>query len=323
MSDATAWLWHRLHRPLDEVQATRAVLGVDEAAARNVLARLLLESDEARAVLDTAPHVIRVLRNQQGTVVRTEASIRGPVLWAATISHRAASGFQDDLYVCAMPVRDYDIAENRALAAALDELRRAGRQLDGIPADPPDPHHVAIRSRGRRAGTLGGHPRLRGVPQKRPSPRDLAKVRTGTARALYEPAVALLERIAEGPRLADLTRFVDRVNAAHHDLLRQVVTEVERCGAEVPGLRTWRGQLFSGHLRYLPPRERGAGLEAGVLLDDVVFALAPTAGHRPATTAGAGSPSGPGRRTVVVRELEDVRRVLIGGTAPAAVGAPG
>jgi hypothetical protein len=291
-------VWDRLNRPLDDVQATRALLGFDEASARHVLARLLLASDEAREVLESTAHVIRVLRNEQGTLVRSEPSIRGPVLWTETVSLRAASGFQNDLYVCAMPVRNYDIAENRALAAALGELRRAGRLLDGVKAGPPDAHQELLRGRARRAAQLGSHPRLHGVPTRRPQSRDLTRIRNGQARGLYGAAVALLERVAEGPRLEDLSPFVDRANAAHHELLRTVVGEVERSGRAVAPFRTWRGQLYSGHIRYLPPRERSGGAVSGVVLDDVVLTLSersePAAGHR----------------RVVVRQPADVRRHL-------------
>ena len=129
MTSATAWLWARLHRPFDDVEAVRALLGVDDGTARHLLARLVLASDEARRLVEATPPLIRVLRNTQGTVLRTEPSIRGPVQWSATIAHRAASGFQDDLYVCAMAVRDYDLAENRALAAALALHRIIERPL--------------------------------------------------------------------------------------------------------------------------------------------------------------------------------------------------
>jgi hypothetical protein len=301
------------------VQVVQALLGLDDVAARHLLARLLLDSAEARALVEATPPLIRVLRNQQGTVLRTEASIRGPVLWNATISHRAASGFQDDLYVCAMAVRDYDLAENRALAAALLVLRRAGRLLDGITADPPDDHQATLRARARRAANLGSHPRLRGVATRRPSPRELAKVRSGTARTAYEPAVAFLERTAQGPALADLECYVDRQHRAHHELLRLVVGEVERTGALVEPLRTWRGQLFSGRLRYLPPRQRGADAAAGVAVGEVVFAL-PEPGDP--TERGAAEAAvvarHRGRRVVVVTDPDDVRRALGGSrTEPA------
>ena len=301
MSSATAWLWDRLHRPLDVVQATRALLGVDEVAARYLLGRLLLDSDEAHALLDATPRLLRVLKNQQGTVVRTEASIRGPVLWSATIAHRAASGFADDLYVCAMAVRDYDLAENRALAAALRLLARAGRALDGVPVQPRDHRHAELRAGAKRAAALAAHPRLRGVTSRRPAPRELAKIRAGTARAAYEPAVALLDRVARGPQLDDLLPFVDEPNADAHDLLRLVVSCVERTGQVVEPLRTWRGQLFSGQLRYLPPRPGGPPGTSGVALGDLV--LVPPGRDHPGDPAVAARGSG---RSVVVATSPDV-----------------
>lgn len=319
MPSTTAWVWDRLHRPFDEVQVVRALLGWDEAAARLLLARLLLGSDEARRLLEATPPLIRVLRNRQGTVVRTEPSIRGPVLWSATISHRAASGFQDDLYVCAMAVRDHDVAENRALAAALDVLRRAGRLLDTA-ADSHDGHDATLVARGRRAAHLASHPRLRGVATKRPSARELTKVRSGSARASYEPAVALLDRAARGPALGELEPLVDPEHRAHHGLLRLVVDELEGYGAPLEPLRTWRGQLFSGHLRYLPPvrrsRAQRAGTPVGVAVGPLTFALPEPGG----ADGGPGAAPAAGPRVVVVRGADDVRRAVRAPVATAAGG---
>lgn len=318
--EASRWLWDRLNRPFDEVQVVRALLGLDEPTAHHLLARLVLGSEQAERLLEVAPQLIRVLRNEQGTLVRVEASIRGPILWPATISHRAASGFQDDLFVCASAVRNYDVAENRALAAALHELRRAGRQLDALGAEPSCRTHLALRSVARRASSLANHARLRHVATKRPSSRDLAKARSGTARVAYQPALDLLERISAGPALDDVAPFVDRRNAAHHDLLRTVVTALEAQGRVVAPFRSWRGELFSGHLRYLPPGERGAGQPAGVLLDDVAFVAA---GPDEAGVAAALRRRHPHHRVVVVTEPEVVGHELSRGPAAPPPRSPG
>jgi hypothetical protein len=305
-ASAIGWIWERIQRPCDHVAVVRALAGFDEAASRTVVARLLLASAEARRLLEATPHLIRVLRNQQGTRIRIEPSIRGPVLWSATITHRAATGFSDEVFVCASAVRDYDVAENRALAAGLRELRQAGRQLDVDEAETCR-ELAALRAAGRRAAQLGGHTRLRGVPTRWPSTRDLAKIRQGTARVAYQPALDLLERITTGPPLEEVTAFVDADNAAHHGLLRLVTTELEAAGVEVGPFRTWRGQLFSGHLRYLPPGRRGAGAPSGVILDDVAFVL-------PTSPLGSSVPAlaqrYPRHRIVPVSRAEDVRRAL-------------
>lgn len=313
MTTATGWLWERLNRPFDEVQVTRALLGFDEVSARHLLARLLLESDEARRLLEVAPQLVRMLRNQQGMVVRLEPSIRGPVLWPETISHRAASGFQDDLFVCATPVRDYDVPENRALLAALHDLRRAGQVLDALPGDPPSMHQASLRAAARRAGHHAGHNRFRKVPSKRPVVRDLTKIRTGPAAVAYEPAVAVLERVARGPALHDLDPFVDRRHAAGHELLRLVLTGLERAGMEPIQLRTWRGQLFSGHLRYVPAGERGAREPGVVLLDDVAF----IAGDASDSDAAAAGRRHVRHRVVRVHTSDDVSGVAAGSPAGA------
>jgi hypothetical protein len=283
---------------------TRALLGLDEVGARHLLARLLLDSDEGCALLDAAPRLIRVLKNQQGTVVRAEASIRGPVLWNATIAHRAASGFADDLYVCAMAVRDYDLAENRALAAALRALAMAGRALDGVPASAGDSRQLELRAGARRAAALAAHPRLRGVATRRPPPRELAKVRAGTARVAYGPALALLERVSRGPQLDELLPCLDRANAEHHELLQLVVRHVERTGQLVEPFRTWRGQLFSGHLRYLPPRPGGRPGTSGVALGDLVLVL--PGAVDPQDPAAATTSAGPRGRPVVLATGSEV-----------------
>lgn len=319
MTTATMWLWERLSRPFDEVQVTRALLGFDEVSARHLLARLLLESDDARRLFEVTPQLIRVLRNQQGMVVRVEPSIRGPVLWPETISHRAASGFQDDLFVCATAVRDYDVPENRALLAALHDLRRAGQMLDALPGDPPSAHQASLRAAARRAGHHAGHSRLRKVPSKRPDVRDLTKIRTGSASAAYGPAVAVLERVARGPSPDDLVPFIDRRHAADHELLRLVVTGLERAGMQPIQLRTWRGQLFCGHLRYLPAGERGSRQPGVVVLDDVVF----VAGDATDDDAAAAGLRHPRHRVVRVGAPDHVSGVVASSTAGAARGKAG
>jgi hypothetical protein len=294
---ATAWVWSRLDRPFDEVRVTGALLGLDEAGARHLLARLLLEGEEAGDLLAAAPELLRVLSNRMGMVLRTEDTIRGSVQWSATISGRAATGFQVERYVCAVPVRDHDIVENRALAAALVELRRRSGDLRGLGAEPPDHREAGWARLAGRAGSLGDHQRLRGVDRHRPSGRERARVRSGPARARYEPALALLERVERGPSLGDLETFVDRRHRAGHELLRTVAIALESTGRPSGPLRAWRGGLYDGHLRYLPPGERGSGVDGGVLLDGCLF-VGPH-GVVPA-------PSGPIRCTVVVHSPADV-----------------
>ena len=56
---------------------------------------------------------------------RCIGELRGPVLWSETMSARASSFGDRDLFICATPSRAYDIDENRILVAALDTSSRS------------------------------------------------------------------------------------------------------------------------------------------------------------------------------------------------------
>ena len=77
---------------LPRTQLASTLLGLSPEAVRHVLARRLLDSPEARHLLDVAPGMMRSLDNELQTRETLEmGTISGPDMWPKTISARAAS----------------------------------------------------------------------------------------------------------------------------------------------------------------------------------------------------------------------------------------
>ena len=319
-------LWERLARPFEVVGTLSALTGLSRPAIGELVGTAVATSPEAERLLAAFPRTVRSLATSMSTQAeRCIGELRGPVLWSETLSARASSFGDPDLYICATPSRAYDIDENRVLVAALLAVRDAARSAVehlGAASRYQDPEvRTAIRN-GNDAGRAAEHPSLSDVTRGRPTPRALKRTRTGKKRASYEPAVAVLDRVGDPVAPVDLLSLCDRRTRAQHRALLHVLEDLEALGGELPELRAEAGSLFAGPVQFHHPgraAERGglSGIVVGQLLVDVPDRLAglDAAAADEALAARSGA-----RDHVVVRSADDVRRAVGRAVALAAAG---
>lgn len=306
-------LWSRLARPFDVPSTVAALTGLSGPISAQLVGLAVANSPEAAHLLDTMPRTIRSLATSMETQKeRCKGELRGPVLWSETMSARASSFGDTDLYVCATPSRAYDIDENRVLVAALARLSDAGKSAgEAREEHVEDPQVRKARRIGMEAGRWAEHPSLQSVVREQPRPRALRRARAGKHRKTYGPAIAMLDRITNPLGARDVLAWCDERTRLQHRVFMGVVERLESTGGRLPDFRVERGALYSGPVQYHHGRigEQGAlsGVVVGQLLIDVPDRLADP--DRDRAEAALAARSG-GRRTMVVMDESDLDRAV-------------
>jgi hypothetical protein len=264
-------LWARLSRPFEVTGTVSALTGLSPALIAQVAGTAVATSIEAETLLANMNRTIRSLATSMDTQKeRCKGELRGPVLWSETMSARASSYGDTDLYICSTPSRAYDIDENRVLVAALGRLADAGHQAgDGLEKiDTPQVHHA--RRVGMEAGRWAAHPSLQSVTREQPRPRALRRARAGKHRKTYGPAIDLLEREANPLSAHEVLEWCDERTRAQHAVFMGVVDRLEATGGHLPDFRVERGALYCGPLQYHHGRQGTAEL-AGIVVGDLLL----------------------------------------------------
>ncbi len=267
-------VWKLIDPPFRPIDAARAIFGLTPAAARHVVGRELLNSDEALRLLDETPDMIRYLRNQLAfRNIRSVGAVLGPIQWQATITARAAAGFPEDLFICAAPYRDFDLPENQVLAYALKRLVDAGRHVNLLDRESFDDERVTeARARARQALSYFEHRSLVGV-KPRNDPSTLRKLERSTDLATYRSVLDFLPRATRPLSQRAINHLSDRRTALQHKVLLAVLATLIREGVNVRPLQPVNGVLVGGPVEYRHPGSRGLpgahGIRVGEILIDV------------------------------------------------------
>lgn len=246
----TAWVLARLTRPYDPVRAASALLGLPQRAASALVGTVVATCDETEQLLAAMPRILRSLAiATTDRPERCHGELRGPVLWSETMSARATSVGDPGLFVCATTTKAYDTAENRILKAALSVIARAGHSAThGV-----DLHGDDVLRRARhnehQARHLLEHQALSGVPLGRISSRGIRRTATGSRRATYRPAMALLARSHDPLQAHHLRGRASAATLADHDLLAASLAALDERGKALPLLND-HGGLAAGLIRY-------------------------------------------------------------------------
>jgi len=160
--EAANGLWARLARPFALIEVVDALLGLSTEVVQQLAGVTVAVCDEAADLLGDAPLLVRSLTTSVASKsVRTRGEIRGPVLWSETMSARASTGGDTDLFVCKAPQRDYDTPENQVLVRALKAIVDAGNAVELVGAHEYDDHTLRLaRDRAREARRYLDHPAL-------------------------------------------------------------------------------------------------------------------------------------------------------------------
>jgi len=265
-------IWRRLNRPFNLVHAVPALTGYPASDVADLVVLHLAVSAEAEALLAAVPTMMRSLASS--TTAEAERSVghmRGPIMWAETLTARANTFGADDVFVCAAPRRDHDISENRALVTALSHIARADRYLGS------DAVHYFDESRRRRisanasaARALLRSKQLKNVKIGRFGTRELHKVARGRRANQYREAVDLLHRRIEPLRAAELHTLCDQRTIGEHHALVLVMAAIQRRGFALAPFDVQDGELVAGRLRYRNWRNATVAGNHGVLVDHVL-----------------------------------------------------
>lgn len=297
-------VWRLVDHPFKPIDAARAIFGLTPAAARHVVGRELLNSDEAGILLDATPDIFRYMRNQLNyREVRSVGAVLGQISWHSTIMARAASGFPEDLFVCSAPYRDFDLPENRVLAFALKRLVDAGRHVNLLDRESFDDERVTqARARARQAESYLGFRSLNGV-KPRNDPATVRKLRRSTDRAVYEPVIQFLPRSVRPLSSWAINHLGDRRTSQQHKVLLAVLATLRREGIEVRPLRPEHGMLIGGPVVYRHPGSRGMAGAHGIRIGDILIDVPDVSGDPTGSIRRLGERSG--RLTGFVVETVD------------------
>lgn len=271
----TAAILARVARPYDPVRVVGTLLGLPQRAARQLVGTVLATCDETEALLDAMPTIVRSMAI--ATTDRAErcyGELRGPVLWSETMSARSASAGDPGLFVCSTTTKAYDTVENRVLKSALAAIERAGHDATHGFDSHGDEALRRARHNEHRARHLLEHRTLSAVPVTRISGRALHRTRAGSRRSTYQPAIAVLLRSYEPVDAGHLLPRLSDATLAEHDLLAQALAALDARTPTTTPLRTSRGALAAGPIRY---DHLGGVSVDGVMItapDDIAPALA-------------------------------------------------
>jgi hypothetical protein len=301
-----------LARPYDPERVTAALLGLPTRTARQLVGAVLATCEEAEHLLAAMPSIVRSMAI--ATTDRAErcvGEIRGPVLWAETMSARSASAGDPGVFVCATTTKAYDTDENRVLKAALAAISRSGH-LAEVGADGHAGDVVRrARHNGQHAGRLLEHQTLALVPVVRPTGRALRRTRAGSRRHTYRPALELLGRAREPMHAAHLGALADDRTRAQHDLLAATLQHVEDVSGTARALRSDHGGMTAGRVTYHHPgRHDDLHHVDGILIGDVLLDVPdPLVGDLDQARAGLEARAGT-RRAVLATGPEQVEEAV-------------
>jgi hypothetical protein len=314
--DAVADIWFRLRRPFDPVAAVAAITGLPPGTVTHLVGAAVATSPEAERLLDELPTTVRALATALVTHhERCRGGLRGPILWSETMSARASTFGDQNLFVCTTPSRAYDVAENRVLVAALVAVHAAaGAATRHAPVQ--DQGTAAFRRakrNGHDARRFAEHPSLQRVAREHPGGRALRRTRTGKKAKVYEPALRLLERAADPLSVDEVRAWCDRRSRDQLRLLAGLLAGLEGESVPMPPLQTTQGHLVSGPVAYhhRPVGGRGPGAPvAGILLGPLLIDVPDAAVADPRAAQRALEARAGGRDALVVMDDGDLDRAV-------------
>jgi hypothetical protein len=273
-SDALALrsLWSRLGRGEHPLDAMRSLAGVPEESLRDLALLWIATTSEAAHLIETTPELLRALAST--TTMRSErcvGNVQGPVLWSETLNARAHTMGGDDVFVCGVQSRDFDVAENRVLLGALDLLTRSASVLEGEAASMLSPGTRAlIRQRADEARRLRGDRHLEGVRRGRVARNSMQKVERSRRARHYAPAAAVMHRRTSPFDAATLVEVVDPATASQLRALELVLGAIERRSPRRAPLRCDGIEAMAGPVRYRNWRRATGTGRHGIRVGDLL-----------------------------------------------------
>jgi len=192
-------LWARLGEGEHSTDAIRSLCGIPESWLSDLAVLTGAASTATRRLLDTVPMLLHgLLTTTSMQPERCVGHVRGPVLWSETLNARAHTLGGDDVFVCGVQGRDFDVAENHVLLGALDLVARAAALLDSEAASLLSEEMLQeIRNRAANARSLRGDKHLEEVHRVRVTRSMLHTVRRGRRARQYAALDLVLGALAD------------------------------------------------------------------------------------------------------------------------------
>lgn len=292
-ASATAQLWDRRDRRVPAVAAAAAITGVPSAMLRDAAKVSFTASVECEAILTSMDERVRALPMQLTSVLeRCVHEVRGPVIWSETMTARANAFGDEDVFVCATVRKGYDAPQNHLLVWLLSEAAHSFKAVRGpvgeymIAGDRRRIEEVAITARKWRQS-----PRLLAVSPRRPSTREIQRMRTGRHGEQVEPLLTARRRLLQPFAAQDIEELTDERTAILHTGVLEVFEAVSQAAGFEMVIGFDSGAICIGPVSFRHPDSRGSaprGLSvAGQLVTDLdqAIELARTA----SATAGPGT----------------------------------
>ncbi len=274
-------LWSRMSRPFNLVHALPALCGIPPSHVADLMTLHVALTEQAEQLLEAAPRLLRSLTCSTSIAPeRSVGAVRGPILWAETLTARAHGLGAEDVFVCGAPQRDFDTVENRIFVAALELLAGAARRTSS-PAAQRSLHpqqRQLITERSAAAQAFLAEPSLRPLRHRRPGARAVANARRGRRAPQFEPAFQMWARRTDPIHPDELLACTDPRTRGQQRAFALVMMTLVRRGLAVPQLRIEGSEVVAGRLRYRNWRRATAAGNHGILLDGVLIDGAPDAG---------------------------------------------
>jgi hypothetical protein len=207
------------------VAAAVAVTGLPVRLVEDAARVSFALSCEFEALLDGMVERTRQLPSVlEDSPQRCVHSVRGPVMWSETMTARANSFGDEDVFVCRSVRRSFDCAENRLLVWLLERGSSAGRLLrrhsgtSGI-AERMDPGELRrAQEIGARARASLDAPHLAGIPARSPNRTELSRMRHARAVGAETSVLLTVRARARQPFTAEeLASLCDPATSSMHE----------------------------------------------------------------------------------------------------------
>lgn len=257
-------LWSLLDPSVSRIAALSACTGLPVEIAWQIQVYAFALSPEFADLLEAMPALGRALSCT--TVSESERCVghlRGPVRWSETMTAWSSGLGVDDVFVCAIERRDFNLPENRLLVGLLDRVIAAGPTLHSEAAAMlPQPVRTRLATKIAEAKTARSRRVFRGIPvQRRLNPKDLRDARHARHQARLAVVFAAEQAITTALDQRWMYALSDEATRIFHKEVLAWAIQRRESGLTVPRLRVADGALVFGTEAFWHPTLRNSPLE--------------------------------------------------------------
>lgn len=252
--------WNLLHSQSDRLHGAHCLIGIPKETLQAHADYLMISSKSTVQALESMDAMIRTLNTAlENGVELSMMSVHGPILWSETMTARAHSFGNEDVYMCRVTTRTFNTAENRFILAILKSLVNIHSRLQSsdLWGDLDESEQEHLTDLAQQARSWSQHSRLSQLSRKPLRTRELTTIRHSPRHLLFEPFLELHDRRRTLFTLHELSDFIDPVT---REYLEHVVDVTNAVGALTRLPARWSvtaNGLERGELSFRHPRADG------------------------------------------------------------------